>query len=189
MIQFVFKFLLIVTATFFMAGCSPETKYRILSTLFDGVPPPASRTAPKTTAAAKDSTAKPASLTMAAPKPRYSIHPPYRDKECDACHERERGNRLTDPLPDLCYGCHDDFRDSLAYLHGPVAAGQCTACHNPHMTKKPHLLKHSGNALCLFCHDKNRLAQTKTHADKMGQNCQQCHDPHGSAKKFYLSRR
>ncbi|NOX37615.1 MAG: hypothetical protein GXO78_08770 [Calditrichaeota bacterium] len=171
-----------------LVACSPDTRYKILSTLFDGVPPPGQQEQvqlPDTLTLAKR---REMLAQMRRPKIEYSFHPPYRDKECDSCHDLDRGNRLLEPQPDLCYGCHDDFSEGFNYLHGPVASGNCTACHNPHMTKNPQLLKRVKQELCLFCHDQNRLATTEAHRDKMEMDCQVCHNPHGENNKFYLTR-
>ncbi len=171
-----------------LMACSPETRYKILSTLFDGVPPPNQQKPvqlPDTLTPAKR---RQMLAQMRRPQVEYSFHPPYRDKECDSCHDLDRGNRLLDPQPDLCYDCHQDFSEGFNFLHGPVASGNCTACHNPHLTKNPRLLKRVKKDLCLFCHDQSRLATTKAHRDKMEMDCQECHNPHGENNKFYLTR-
>jgi hypothetical protein len=36
---------------------------------------------------------------------------------------------------ELCYSCHDRVREqvgSSSFIHGPVAAGFCIVCHDPH---------------------------------------------------------
>lgn len=37
-------------------------------------------------------------------------------------------------------------------IHSPVAQEQCTACHKPHVSDFPNLMKAKERELCLTCH-------------------------------------
>jgi predicted CXXCH cytochrome family protein len=83
----------------------------------------------------------------------------------------------------LCGQCHA-LAERGEYVHGPVAAGVCTPCHDPHGSSNPLFLKMTGKTLCLGCHDQN-LSVKHIESGKNA-DCQGCHDPHSSAKKFHL---
>ncbi len=189
-LRFSGQLVFLVMLTMIMA-CTPETRYKVLSTIFDGVPPPKSpyQNLEDTTAQNLTKAQKKALELRKRTQVVYTFHPPYREKDCGSCHEVGSGNRLNEPMPTLCYNCHDDFSESYAVLHGPVASGNCTGCHNPHMSKNKNLLKRTKQDLCLYCHDKKRLAQLPMHRDKMTLDCQVCHDPHGGSNKFYLTQK
>ena len=84
-----------------------------------------------------------------APVPREQavvVHGPYEQGACDACHARaDQAN----PGPaavskDTCLACHDEFGGKAPVKIGkgknhPIK-GECTACHNPHNSKKKKLL-------------------------------------------------
>jgi len=175
-------FIFIIVSTI---ACTPSIRYKILSTLFDGVPNPYEKKE-----VVQDTTRGNVSQRMAQlsrkVEPQYVFHPPYQEKECASCHVIEEGNRLVEKMPDLCSTCHDPIQEEYSKLHGPVASGQCTTCHNPHMAKFPKLLKREGKDLCLYCHDSKRLYKTETHAELQEANCQECHNPHGGLDKYFL---
>jgi predicted CXXCH cytochrome family protein len=75
------------------------------------------------------------------------VHGPYEQGACDTCHERaDAGNpgaaKVTN---ETCLACHDEFagtapvKISKGKSH-PSGKGTCTACHNPHNSKKKKLL-------------------------------------------------
>lgn len=75
-----------------------------------------------------------------------STHGPYEMGACGTCHERQDAG---DPGPaprasnDLCFECHDEFSGSarvkMESAFHPVAKANCTACHNPHNSRKKKL--------------------------------------------------
>jgi predicted CXXCH cytochrome family protein len=83
----------------------------------------------------------------------------------------------------LCVGCHTDFEQKLKsrYVHTPVKTGDCTGCHEAHVSSHPKLLSDSVGAVCAQCHGDvapaNAVSVHKVVADG---DCQKCHDPHGS---------
>lgn len=156
-----------------------------------------------------------------------SLHKPLTQPgSCGKCHapHASQGRRLmpTDEK-ELCLGCHGvdnlgapplkNIRKVLAgkkFLHGPIQAGKCTGCHDPHGTDSFRLLTGPYPAtlyapyrqgiydFCLKCHEKNLLkfAESSIYTgfrngkrnlhyvhvvnDRKGRTCRICHDPHAS---------
>ena len=76
-----------------------------------------------------------------------STHGPYEAGACDTCHERADAKNPGKALKvtnDLCFDCHDDFKQSSAVKlekrKHPAGTTACTKCHNPHNSKKRKLL-------------------------------------------------
>ena len=85
-----------------------------------------------------------------------------------------------------CYGCHSKDLFVGKSIHGPVAKGDCRACHNPHVAKYKQLLSVSTKELCYGCHGdlKKNLDQRKNvHQPFREADCLACHDPHSSNSK------
>ena len=72
------------------------------------------------------------------------FHYPYEEKECASCHNEHSLGNMVEPQPGLCYLCHEDLGAQYNYLHGPVAGGYCTACHDPHSSDNEKLLGSPG---------------------------------------------
>ncbi|MGD9488432.1 MAG: cytochrome c3 family protein [Calditrichaceae bacterium] len=176
--------LFILTVIALLAACHPESRHKVLTTFFDGVPgPEAEQSATVDTVLASVPVAgTPASANPVRPK--MTVHPVYAEKSCDACHVPEKGNALLDEQPGLCYQCHDDFNDNYEALHGPVGAGFCTECHNPHLSKNEHLLIRNGQELCLFCHQSGDVFKNEAHQDINEVSCLDCHNPHGGEDAY-----
>jgi len=161
--------------------CGPQTRHRALSTFFDGVPEPQKRAD-----ALADSTkivstvSQESSLTQETGNRRGSVHPPYQEKSCGDCHDRDLGFVLKKTPPDLCYDCHEPFSAAYATLHEPVAGGACLDCHEQHASENEHLLTRAGDAVCSDCHDPADLTAVKEHTAPQPQGCLACHNPHGS---------
>ncbi|MDA8164540.1 MAG: cytochrome c3 family protein [Desulfobacteraceae bacterium] len=144
---------------------------------------------------------------------------------CGSCHLVHYGdhpNLLFKEEKALCLQCHGggngappaggrDIEKEISgkkYLHGPLAEGKCTPCHDPHASRFASLLKgeypgtfYAGYReglydFCFGCHDKNLLKEGSTatgfrdgtrnlHAlhvvrDVKGRTCMACHAPHAS---------
>ncbi|GAB4180010.1 MAG: cytochrome c3 family protein [Geothermobacteraceae bacterium] len=148
-----------------------------------------------------------------------------RPESCGVCHQTHfsgQAGLLNGSVRDICLRCHgvDDNRrshplrniateiDGKQVLHGPVADGDCGACHRPHGSDFFRLL--SGNYpsefyspykkgnydFCLQCHDGNmlRFADTSLYTNfrdgkrnlhylhvanpVKGRTCRVCHQPH-----------
>ncbi|MBN2433018.1 MAG: hypothetical protein JXQ27_16220 [Acidobacteria bacterium] len=180
--------LLIPGCLWLLAGCAPNTRHKVLRTVFDGVPPPrpAAATSPAATPAPTDQagTADPASL-----RPTGSVHQPYADRECNSCHGTRLSNQLILPPDQLCQECHDPAEFSAPWLHGPVAGGGCSSCHLPHRSEKAHLLRNGGDNFCLDCHDPRQGLMdpdSPAHRQPNGYDCLDCHTAHGGATRFLL---
>lgn len=176
----------------FVVACTPRARYKILGIFFDGVPDPDREQAVLSDSTASDSLSiaqrKQLRERLANREPDYVFHPPYRQRKCTECHDRSRStNRLIERMPQLCFKCHSDFSDQYQVMHGPVASGNCTGCHNPHMSKKEKLLTRSGQDICLYCHESKLVFKNEEHQDlEPSDNCTDCHDPHGGDDRFLL---
>ena len=176
---------------FFSQACSPVTNHKILSTIFDGVPslPPAEdyckEYADKVIAAAKktDEKKEPAGNSSGHEESR---HQPYAESRCDDCHDKDKQDGLAQPKRELCFMCHTDFVKG-AFVHGPVAVGDCLACHVPHTSQFPSLLKIGKGEICSTCHREKRLA-AGLHDMARSKNivCAECHDPHSGTARYFL---
>jgi DmsE family decaheme c-type cytochrome len=116
--------------------------------------------------------AKEALLQQPSPGLCYSCHTevraefgrPFRHRvnegliQCADCHNEHGGFlpkqlRTTAAQDQVCYKCHTEKRGPFVYEHLPVKTEGCTACHMPHGSTNPRLLKVSQvNLLCLQCH-------------------------------------
>lgn len=77
------------------------------------------------------------------------------------------------------------------FVHGPVAAGECTVCHGESLGHKNNPKKYKFGTIkgidkiCFTCHD--RFKPKKFIHDPVEQGeCTACHNPHGSSYKFQL---
>lgn len=168
-----------------MTACSTAYRYRLLSFFFDGVPEPAKIAAihPADTLSNKD-TVIIAGKTAA--EPIINLHMPYQKKDCTACHDQNTTGKQIKPMPDLCYQCHEDFATRYKVLHGPVGGGQCTACHNPHLSSNKNLLIRKNQDVCLYCHESERIMKSDAHLGIKDILCTECHDPHGGEDRYVL---
>jgi predicted CXXCH cytochrome family protein len=104
-------------------------------------------------------------------------------------------------IRDACLKCHSDVM-SGPFKHGPIDAGYCTLCHDPHASENAAWLRKPSWDLCTTCHDekaterhvlsglkKNASHPTKHKRDpaRRGKRmtCVSCHGPH-SAESRYL---
>jgi len=114
---------------------------------------------------------------------------------CEACHKTVAGKShpekgsiiLTQSLPGLCYGCHQESKFKGSTIHKPVAGGMCIACHNPHSSNSKKLLISELPDVCYTCHDKGNF--TKKHLHKVINliGCVTCHNPHVSNNPSLLT--
>lgn len=70
------------------------------------------------------------------------------------------------------------------FVHGPIAAGDCTFCHVPEGKHKFKRIADVGK-LCTECHEKLTTKQV-VHAPVKEGKCTGCHDAHQSPNKFQL---
>lgn len=182
---------LLLTLTCFVSGCNPIDRHKVLTTIFDGVPsmpPPeqiCSEYAEKRVAETRNELELEKMARDAAVK-KPSVHPPYAEKNCSDCHDKTKKGGLVVSRNELCFVCHVDFVKGT-YVHGPVAVGDCYACHLPHNSAFPSLLKTEAATVCVSCHREKRAAAAmhdRAAAKQLG--CLDCHDPHFSNAPFFL---
>ena len=194
-ISAVFPLLLLGALT--LAGCS----HQVLTFFFTGVPEPGQEAVSGTeNAVARRDARKRVRLN-----PNYA-HGPYGAGSCESCHlgaaKSASGQlsssatvvspRLVQRKTELCVGCHSDQHSpredpGATWLHGPVANGECTACHSPHQSARPYLLlQDNGPALCGQCHSAEDLQRTALHAANPTAECTGCHNAHAGRDRFLL---
>ncbi len=85
----------------------------------------------------------------------------------------------------VCFQCHQQSLFQGKVVHKPVADGQCSACHNPHVARFKGLLRLAEGPLCYSCHPKQAVSfkQGFIHEPVRRGNCTACHDPHASSVK------
>lgn len=173
----------------FLSGCDPVTTHKITSTIFDGVPsmPTAEeycRDYHLTALAEEREAEKKAQLAKA--KAEASSHPPYEEKRCNDCHDKNTDSGFVAPAKDLCFVCHKDFLHG-SFAHGPAAVGACLTCHLPHSSPYVSLLKKPQGQICDVCHKEQRVAQNlHGSAKSRGMVCTDCHNPHAGNNRFFM---
>ncbi len=111
---------------------------------------------------------------------------------CRECHRYRKGifkfKRMI-PAVSNCTSssCHSNTQARQAHVHGPVGAGICISCHNPHGSFNRYQLERKGKELCLVCHQAKRAwyKEPVIHSP-VKEDCIDCHDPHQSPKRFQL---
>ncbi len=108
-------------------------------------------------------------------------------EECLGCHRDSESFGLVDATSqgELCRRCHPPARERR-FLHGPLAAGECLPCHDPHGGSDRSYLRAGGDDLCLGCHNAGEIDHRRGDAGGGG-TCLGCHDPHQS-DTWYLGR-
>lgn len=181
-------FLHIALISCLVTGCNPVTRHKVISTIFDGVPslPPAAelcREYHEQHLALERADAEKQAVTISQT---IWTHAPYEEKKCDDCHDKTKEAGLVKPQRELCFICHEGFA-SGRHVHGPVAVGECLACHLPHRGNFPALLKADKSKLCGTCHQESRLSpglHDKVAAKNL--DCADCHDPHSGKAQYFL---
>ncbi len=168
----------VVALALLLGGCDAFERYRVLSTVFDGVPPP------PTPSLAVDGGTAPSGPVLTLERGRFGEHGPYAAKLCDSCHASASSNTFVAPRDQLCIRCHD-IQQGKKYVHGPLASGGCLACHDPHSSKYRYLLVSASDTFCLRCHSAADVARSPAHANTEVP-CTSCHDPHMSDRKHLL---
>lgn len=170
-----------------LAGCNPVTRHKVLSTVFDGVP-----ALPEPEELCADYVAKVAESGSEGEgdsrETTGSTHKPYGEKRCNDCHAQNKSENdgLIRPKQELCFVCHDAIING-PFVHGPVAVGDCLACHLPHSSTFPALLRKGPEELCQSCHREERLAATMhQRVTDREMACGECHGPHSGEARYFL---
>jgi predicted CXXCH cytochrome family protein len=178
--------ILLLAACALLSGCDPLTMHKVSTTIFDGVP-----SMPSAEEYCQDYHLKATQDELLARQKQKSVvqdskHPPYAEKRCNDCHNKETESGFVVPADKLCAHCHKDFPVGN-FLHGPAAVGACLKCHVPHTSNNPSLLSKPPSEVCAVCHAEKRLS-VKLHSasQSKGLGCTDCHDPHGGSDRFFL---
>ncbi len=125
---------------------------------------------------------------------------PFRHKvlegtmKCSDCHNAHGGfeskqTKLGIGADVACVRCHADKQGPFVFEHAPLKVEGCAACHTPHGSANPRLLKrHQVRQLCLECHSGVTAQLSDTPAGGphnqrtlLQRNCTACHTMiHGS---------
>ncbi|MFH1853202.1 MAG: cytochrome c3 family protein [Candidatus Neomarinimicrobiota bacterium] len=187
--------LLSLSVVLCLSACRDETTYRVLSFFFDGVPLPPSLVV----ALPADTTRTVSTVPLTGVTPglartnraqvTWFLHEPYKGRNCNKCHQDQSGQSLLATRTDfVCRTCHEQFARPYAYIHGPVAVGQCLACHDPHRSRGKKLLTRNGDKICTFCHEKIDRERVTAHVLNENRVCIECHSPHFSDRSQFLPR-
>lgn len=123
---------------------------------------------------------------------RYYIHEGVKEMNCKECHKFRRGKfdfSKNVPARSNCTtaDCHGNKMAKMKYVHGPVGAGVCVSCHNPHGSFRIQQLARDDRSLCIACHQaKEEEFNKKVVHPPVEDGCTSCHDPHQSPKRFQL---
>jgi len=116
----------------------------------------------------------------------YRYHIETNMEYCSNCHSgaADHAFDIEAVQSEICKQCHDDPMGAKDIVHGPVAAGSCSPCHDPHGSRYDKFLVAVGKELCLVCHSQNL---SKRHIEeRQNADCVKCHDPHSSVKEYHL---
>lgn len=124
---------------------------------------------------------------------------PFRHKvmegvmKCSDCHNAHGGfdqkqTKLAVGADAACIKCHTDKQGPFVFEHGPIKTEGCSACHTPHGSNNPKMLKRSSvRQLCMECHsaisnvDGGAPQAPHNQSTVRYQNCTICHAKiHGS---------
>jgi DmsE family decaheme c-type cytochrome len=78
--------------------------------------------------------------------------------QCSDCHNQHgttsaKQLKTTAAGDAVCFKCHTDKKGPFVYEHVPVKTEGCSACHVPHGSANPRLLRvNQINLLCMQCH-------------------------------------
>jgi predicted CXXCH cytochrome family protein len=179
---------LVVVAS--LGGCNSLTAYKVTSTIFDGVPrmPPADQYCKDyhDQAMLEELTEEGRRSKEQGSSQGESAHPPYVEKRCNDCHDKNKESGFVVEADKLCVHCHTGF-PSGEFVHGPVAVGACLKCHVPHSSKYPSLLVRPRTEVCSICHTEPRAAMG-LHKTAISKEiaCVDCHNPHAGNDRYFL---
>ncbi len=106
-------------------------------------------------------------------------------------------------VKETCLKCHEAVVNKK-FKHGPVDAGYCNLCHDPHASPNPAWLRRPSWDLCSTCHPEqgsgvhvvSGFASGKTHPTKNKRDpsrpgkrmsCASCHEPHSAETQYFYA--
>jgi predicted CXXCH cytochrome family protein len=193
-----------------ISGCTKQTKHKVLTFFFTGVPPLEEEK--------KDEVEKNKSATEPIKVPTVVTvytHPVTAANLCNKCHQTtanfslfgrrtrttsfQRGALSPGPLvmdrKELCVSCHKNrsAAEALAaglWLHDTAAKGDCIACHDPHQSQHRYVLLAEPEEICIPCHKEaemmNKVKDKEAH--KLPSDCLSCHNPHLGKDRALLTK-
>ncbi|MFQ5592284.1 MAG: cytochrome c3 family protein [Phycisphaerae bacterium] len=165
-------------------SCSLATRDRLKAFFFDV---PSETGAPTPVAGAVRPPQEPPSLEL--PERVYkSIHPPYAQRTCSHCHDSALQMQVRRDFLTACRECHSRYFGPEA-RHQPVVGGECIACHDPHRSRFPRLLRQATMDTCVDCHDEPEDLSEEAHSRADVENCTACHDPHFGGESLLRDKR
>ena len=87
--------------------------------------------------------------------------------KCTDCHnahgsETSHSLRSNAAQDAVCFTCHRNLQGPFVFEHAVVKTEGCAACHQPHGSTNPRMLKvNQVNILCLQCHSPTATANTR----------------------------
>ena len=123
------------------------------------------------------------------------VHGPVALGLCLSCHEIMEDSTPYESGEDhwfdvvetdgrLCQNCHESIAEE-SVVHYPIRRNKCIACHDPHGSDYPGMMRHEKMAdNCYECHEPVLDDDPHIHAPVRVGACTVCHDPHGSANPF-----
>ncbi|QNN20955.1 hypothetical protein HED60_01265 [Planctomycetales bacterium ZRK34] len=184
--------LALATMTLIPPGCGdPLQKYRVMSTFFDGVPPPEGYRLANIPDEFRGEGAvrRPEDgLVQAQDKINYRYHAPYVKRQCFECHDERSGYQAQVAGVESCQKCHEPYFQIAKsdWVHGPAAMLECRLCHQAHRSPYDGLLTEPQPDICYKCHDSAWFSDDPFHRTINDLTCSNCHDPHAAGNRLLL---
>lgn len=121
---------------------------------------------------------------------RLHQHAALEEPGCLGCHDPHAGRKfllVEESVDQICLNCH--VLEEAKHPHGPYAALECAACHQPHESNNAHLLR-GGDAVehCYVCHTDMKFVMSNAPVvhDPATRECTTCHSAHSSNFEYHL---
>ncbi len=171
-------FVLLFPIILVSVSCNIDKNREVLSIFFDGVPEKEERVTND-----KNNELLKQKIVRRKTNQFVSFHPDFKSKNCAKCHKKRFSNLLVTDKKKVCFNCHKEERFQGKFIHGPVAVKACGACHLPHKSVNPKLLREKGRELCDQCH---KTPVQGLPIPSRGEDCLKCHTPHVSSNNNFL---
>ena len=173
----------VLSVALVVTGCSSQSRHTLLTVFFTGVDPVAPVQVTSSNSPVAGALVQPA---VHAPQQTETLHKPFMERKCSACHIDNQSEQLRASGRELCWDCHRKLLDTAKIVHPLVAKGKCDQCHAAHKSTEHYLLLRPAQSLCLGCHASATMEQVKGHATMGTEACLGCHDPHRSDRAKLL---